>query len=297
MNDLIDILDIIGVVAFAISGAMTAIKKRMDLLGVCVLGIVTAVGGGITRDVLLGNTPPAAFKNPRDVSIAAIVSCLVFIFMIMNASEHAKNPSEKFVAIYEYVLMLTDAVGLGAFTVIGIDVAKKTVSDYNTNTFLLIFVGVITGVGGGVLRDIMSGMIPYIFKKHIYAVASAAGAGAYIVIDNYIGSLEVKCANEDENWEIVRAESVYYYDEDKSLNNSKIQLKDSLLTQKIQAVVEFIVSKENPRVDLYLIKINGNSIRIDAHNMENKESQNNWREDCLIYQKGSDVFVELESDN
>ena len=95
----------------------------------------------------------------------------------------------------------------------------------------------------------------------------------------------------------MRAESVYYYDEDKSLNNSKIQLKDSLLTQKIQAVVEFIVSKENPRVDLYLIKINGNSIRIDAHNMENKESQNNWREDCLIYQKGSDVFVELESDN
>lgn len=90
MNDLIDILDIIGVVAFAISGAMTAIKKRMDLLGICVLGIVTAVGGGITRDVLLGNTPPAAFKNPRDVSIAAIVSCLVFIFMIMNASEHAK---------------------------------------------------------------------------------------------------------------------------------------------------------------------------------------------------------------
>lgn len=187
MNDLIDILDIIGVVAFAISGAMTAIKKRMDLLGICVLGIVTAVGGGITRDVLLGNTPPAAFKNPRDVSIAAIVSCLVFIFMIMNAFEHAKNPSEKFVAIYEYILMLTDAVGLGAFTVIGIDVAKKTVSEYNTNTFLLIFVGVITGVGGGVLRDIMSGMIPYIFKKHIYAVASAAGAGAYIVIDNYIG--------------------------------------------------------------------------------------------------------------
>ena len=104
MNDLIDILDIIGVVAFAISGAMTAIKKRMDLLGICVLGIVTAVGGGITRDVLLGNTPPAAFKNPRDVSIAAIVSCLVFIFMIMNASEHAKNPSERFVALYEYIL-------------------------------------------------------------------------------------------------------------------------------------------------------------------------------------------------
>ena len=125
MNDLIDVLDIIGVIAFAISGAMTAIKKRMDLLGVCVLGIVTAVGGGITRDVLLGNTPPSVFKNPRDVSIAAVVSCLVFIFMIMNASEHTKNPSEKFVEIYENILMFSDAVGLGAFTVIGIDVAIK----------------------------------------------------------------------------------------------------------------------------------------------------------------------------
>ena len=187
MNDLIDILDIIGVVAFAISGAMTAIKKRMDLLGVCVLGIATAVGGGVTRDVLLGNTPPSAFKDPRDVCIAAIISCIVFGFMLIKASEHIKEQSAGFMAVYENVLMLSDAVGLGAFTVIGIDVAKKTVSDYNTNTFLLMFVGVITGVGGGILRDIMSGVIPYIFKKHIYAVASAAGAGAYIAIDNYIG--------------------------------------------------------------------------------------------------------------
>lgn len=185
MNDLIDILDIIGVVAFAISGAMTAIKKKMDLLGVCVLGIVTAVGGGVTRDVLLGNTPPAAFKNPRDVCIAAIVSCIVFGFMLVKASEHIKEQSSGYMLLYENILMFSDAVGLGTFTVIGIDVAKNTVNEYNT--FLLIFVGVITGVGGGVLRDVMSGMIPYIFKKHIYAVASAAGAGAYIIIDRYIG--------------------------------------------------------------------------------------------------------------
>ena len=93
MNDLIDVLDIIGVIAFAISGAMTAIKKRMDLLGVCVLGIVTAVGGGITRDVLLGNTPPSAFKDPRDVSIAAIVSCLVFAFMKSNNCQYIYDTS------------------------------------------------------------------------------------------------------------------------------------------------------------------------------------------------------------
>ena len=91
MNDLIDILDIIGVVAFAISGAMTAIKKKMDLLGVCVLGIVTAVGGGITRDIMLGSTPPSAFKNPRDVCIAAIVSCIVFGWILVNATDRIKN--------------------------------------------------------------------------------------------------------------------------------------------------------------------------------------------------------------
>lgn len=116
-------------------------------------------------------------------------------------------------------------------------------------------------------------------------------------IDNYIGRLEVKCTDKGGNWEIVRAESVYYYDEIKPTNSNKIQLEDSLLIQKIQAVVEFIVSKESPRMDLYLIQINNNSIHINAHNIENEESQNNWREDCLVYQKGSDVFIELKSDN
>ncbi len=114
-------------------------------------------------------------------------------------------------------------------------------------------------------------------------------------VDNYRGRLEIKCANEDENWKIVRAESVYAYDESEHLANSNMQLKDSLLSKKIQAVVEYIDSKEKPKMDLYLIQINDNSIHIDAHNQENEESQNNWREDCSVYQEGNDVFI--ESDN
>lgn len=111
-------------------------------------------------------------------------------------------------------------------------------------------------------------------------------------IDNYIGRLEVKCTNEDKNWKIVRAETMYYYDEDKSQKSSERQLEDSLLMQKIQAVVNFIELKEESRLDLYLISINGDSIHIDAHNVENKYTQNNWQENCMIYQNENGVFVE-----
>lgn len=111
-------------------------------------------------------------------------------------------------------------------------------------------------------------------------------------IENYIGRLEVKCTNENNSWKIVRAESIYFYDEDKAPNSSENQLEDNLLTQKIQAVVEFIKSKEDPRLDLYLISINGDNIHIDAHNTENENTQNNWQENCIIYQEEGEMFIE-----
>ncbi len=180
MENLLDILDVIGVIAFAVSGAMTAIEKKMDLLGICVLGIVTSVGGGVIRDVILGITPPRVFTNSRDVLIAAIISCIVFIVTFLK-----KYKSKKVMILSDNILMISDAIGLGAFTIIGINVAISTLNDYNS--FLLVFVGVITGVGGGVLRDIMCGSVPYIFQKHIYAVASAAGAISYVFVYEVIG--------------------------------------------------------------------------------------------------------------
>lgn len=181
MENLLDILDVIGVIAFAVSGAMIAIEKNLDLLGVCVLGIVTAVGGGVVRDVILGITPPRVFTNPRDVFISAIISCLVFIVIFLK-----RYKNKKITLLSDNILMVSDAIGLGAFTIIGINVAINTLTNYNS--FLLIFVGVVTGVGGGVLRDIMCGKVPYIFQKHIYAVASAAGAISYVFIYKIIGS-------------------------------------------------------------------------------------------------------------
>ncbi len=160
-------LDTVGVISFALSGAMTAMRKNMDIFGVCVLGVTTAVGGGILRDVLLGFTPPRAFEDPLHVMVALITALLIFIPRVRHALLRDQR-------IYELGLRLTDAAGLGIFTVNGLSIAIE--SGYGENGFLVIFVAVITGVGGGVLRDIFAGDRPYIFVRHVYACASIAGA-------------------------------------------------------------------------------------------------------------------------
>lgn len=113
-------------------------------------------------------------------------------------------------------------------------------------------------------------------------------------IDNYIGRLEVKCTNEneDENWEIVRVESIYYYDENQLQNGNENGLVDSLLSQKIQAVVDYIELRGEQRVNLYLLSINGNNVHINAHNMENEDTKNNWQEYCIIYQNENGLYIE-----
>lgn len=160
-------LEMIGTVSFAISGAMTGLKKNMDVFGVCVLGVTTAVGGGILRDVLLGLTPPATLVNPRNVFLAILISVVLFFPVVRRFLLNHQH-------VYDRMLLLADSAGLGLFTVSGIRVAA--LAGYGENSFLLIFVGVITGVGGGVIRDLFAGDRPYIFVKHIYACAAIAGA-------------------------------------------------------------------------------------------------------------------------
>ena len=171
---LIEIMNLIGDVAFAVSGAMTAIEKRMDIFGVCVLSIVTTVGGGVTRDVLLGILPPIALQDPLDIGVATVVACIVFIW-----AARKKHLDQSQSPITANMLNISDAIGLGIFTVIGINVAQSHLED--AHAFILIV------VGGGILRDVLSGSIPYIFKKHVYAMASAVGAIAYVVMDDLVG--------------------------------------------------------------------------------------------------------------
>ncbi len=167
MDIFVTVLELIGTVAFAASGALTAMKKNMDLLGIVVLGVVTAVGGGILRDIVLGSTPPLAFRNPLCTCVATATSLLLFI-------PYLRRPIMKNHRLFDLVMLVMDSIGLGIFTVMGIWIARELSPDYRI--FLLVFVGVLTGVGGGVLRDMLAGETPYIFVKHIYACASLAGA-------------------------------------------------------------------------------------------------------------------------
>ena len=159
--------ELLGTVAFAASGAMTGLEKKMDLFGVCTLGLTTAVGGGIIRDVVLGNTPPMTFRDPS-YAMVALATALVLFF------SHVRRYLKQNQRHYDLALFWMDTLGLGIFTVSGVRLAYSFV--YRPSVFLLVFVGVITGVGGGVLRDIMAGNTPYIFVKHVYACASLVGA-------------------------------------------------------------------------------------------------------------------------
>ena len=173
------VFELFGTVAFAISGAITGLKKKMDIFGVVILAVVTAVGGGAIRDIVLGNTPPMTFRNPVYALVAVVTGILTFIPAVRRLA--GKNPR-----VFDIFLLITDSVGLGIFTVMGIRTAIGT--GHGENLFLLVFVGVVTGVGGGLLRDMMAGNTPYIFVKHIYASASLAGAVLCVLLWKPLGS-------------------------------------------------------------------------------------------------------------
>ncbi|PRR76876.1 hypothetical protein CLLI_28100 [Clostridium liquoris] len=173
---LMHVFEIIGTVAFAISGAMVGISKEMDLFGTIFLAITTAVGGGVFRDLIIGITPPTAFVNPYFCVISIVSALIVFIFY--NKLNKLNN-----------IIQISDAIGLGAFTAIGCNVA---INHNFTGTFIIVSLGLFTGVGGGILRDVFAQEIPFVFTKEIYAVASILGAITLIyarkIFDGYTAS-------------------------------------------------------------------------------------------------------------
>ena len=168
-----------GTVAFAISGAMEAVRHKMDVFGVAMMGIVAAAGGGVIRDMIIGATPPAVFQNPEHAVLAVCVALAVFILLHYWHKKN-KGGAHRFAHIYEKIYFISDTLGLGVFTMVGIEAAGEA------NGALLLFVGVVTGVGGGVLRDVLAGTVPRIFRKNVYALASAAGAVADILLAKFL---------------------------------------------------------------------------------------------------------------
>lgn len=190
----ISIMEMVGTVAFAMSGALTAVRRRMDIFGVNILAVTTAVGGGILRDVLIGQVPPKSFRNPFYTVVAIVTANLAFIWLwVYRKSKRRRAKRQKMgqeawrqaiSLFYDKSMFWMDTLGLAAFTVSGVNTGLSVF--HQESWFLLVFLGVVTGVGGGVMRDVMANEMPYIFVKHVYAVASLSGAAVMIFVWKYL---------------------------------------------------------------------------------------------------------------
>ncbi len=170
------ILEIIGTVAFAASGAITAIDKNMDIFGTVFLGAVAALGGGVVRDLLVGSLPPAMFSDYSYLTTAAVCALIIFLIVLFGKFELKNKTSQ-------WIIEVFDAVGLGVFTVTGINTGIKF--GFGDNLFFIIFLGMTTGIGGGMIRDVLVKEIPFVLRKRIYAVASLLGGILYCVLLNF----------------------------------------------------------------------------------------------------------------
>ena len=162
------ILDFIGTFAFAISGALTAMYKRLDLFGIFIIGFVTAIGGGTLRDLLTGTTPVLWMEQPVYVYLVGF-SVLIAI-LARNKIQHLSQS-----------LFLFDTIGLGIFTILGVEAGLRAELD----PLICIALGAMTGCFGGVIRDTLCNKVPVIFRKEIYATASIAGGLLFIILHRF----------------------------------------------------------------------------------------------------------------
>ena len=160
------VLDLTGIFVFAVSGALVAVRKNLDLFAALVLGGVTGLGGGFIRDVLIGATPPAALADWRYLLVPVAAGLMTFFF-------HAS------VGRLERVVTIFDAFGLALFCVTG---ALKAV-DYGLGPLPAALLGMVTGIGGGILRDVLAGRVPVIFEGALYATPALAGALVAVLLD------------------------------------------------------------------------------------------------------------------
>lgn len=178
------ILEVIGTVSFAFAGALVAIEKDLDLFGITCMAVVTATGGGLARDVILGNVPPMMFRNPIYVIMAVGSAMLtVLAYKPLIKSKFKDNILD--------IINALDAIGLAIFTVVGMNIATQV--GFGNNGFLVCFVGVLSAVGGGLFRDVMVNRTPVILQKEVYATASIVGSLIYFVGRGY--TTEILCSS------------------------------------------------------------------------------------------------------
>jgi uncharacterized membrane protein YeiH len=174
IDGFISVLDYLGTAAFAITGASKAIAHKADIFGIIVLATVVGVAGGITRDVIFGRFP-TAFSDPIYVGITVIVG--IAMFFLYSYFKKRMN-----------IWLIFDAIGLGVFSIIGASIAYQIVG---LDFLSMLFAGVITAIGGGILRDVFVRDIPIVFVKEVYAIASIIGIVIFYTVLSYGGDMQV----------------------------------------------------------------------------------------------------------
>ncbi|MHC8395177.1 trimeric intracellular cation channel family protein [Pseudomonas sp. LB3P93] len=171
------VADLVGTAVFAVEGAISAMRSNLDLLGVMVIAFIVALGGGVTRDLLIGATPPNAVADWRYPALAFLMGGVAFVF------------HEQVLSWSGSTLIVLDAAGLALFAVAG---AQKALN-FGISPFVSMLMGTITGVGGGVLRDIVLARVPVVLQADLYASSAFVGA-AVLIIGRRCGVPPVACA-------------------------------------------------------------------------------------------------------
>ncbi len=169
---MIHLLDLVGVAVFAITGALAAGRKHMDLFGVVVIALATALGGGTLRDLILGSYPVFWISSPIYIFVGTAAAALTFVLA-------------RFIKFPERALKFADALGLAVFTVIGTGKAIYL----GVPDSVSVIMGVMTGVAGGIIRDMLSGEIPLVLRAEIYATASLCGAATLALLTRHFASV------------------------------------------------------------------------------------------------------------
>ena len=166
--EILTFLDILGTIAFAISGVLTAMNKRMDAFGILIIALITSIGGGTLRDVLIGKTPVTWMQD----QIFPMVVFGTAIFAVLFRSK---------LKYFRRSLFLFDTVGIGLYTITGVQVSLA----FGLDPIICVLLGTVSACFGGVLRDILCNEIPIIFQKEIYATACILGATIYLTLDHF----------------------------------------------------------------------------------------------------------------
>lgn len=169
-------LEIVGMVAFAISGALAAVQHRMDLSGAVFLAVIVGNGGGTIRDLLLG-APVFWISQTQYIWIAVLTGLIVFAIAYFKLSTGSGKTLNN-------LLLIFDAVGLGVFVIAGTDKALS----YHLYPSMAVLMGMITGIGGGIIRDILCNDIPVVFRRQLYATPALLGAIAYVLGIRYMNA-------------------------------------------------------------------------------------------------------------